>query len=229
MKIIKVPYDIGEKLSAKHKGPIHIEFPDDIQRQSIAIDEKKLKSISIEAFHDRKDQFVKLEKSITDALSEYIKYSKKIGFILGAGCNSVAQRYMTDLIDICENVPVLSTWGSIHTAKAFPKYISTIGTYGNNLGNQYLSECDLWICLGTRLSNNIISSLPSEFADHSKKIIINHDIYELNKPTTREIKNALAIHASIEEFILTLKDLPLTLNAKVTFSGYSPFPEKNKS
>lgn len=103
------------------------------------------------------------------------------------------------------NIPILTTMNAIDLAQD-DFHIGFIGTHGNRVANMILSECDLIISIGARLSIRQVGKNASEFAKQADLIRVDIDEYEL----TRNIKdNEQKYHMDAKDFMRIL------LNEKV--------------
>ena len=138
-------------MQSKKQGPIHIEFPDDMQRHEVEITDDEI-SILISTSKNTPGEVCddNLEGQINN-ISKLIQASNKPIVLLGAGCRKLNIEQITALKCFIGNSIVVSTWGGISIAKKFPNYAGCIGTYSSLKCNKFLSECDLLMSIGSRL------------------------------------------------------------------------------
>jgi len=80
------------------------------------------------------------------------------------------------------NIPVVTTWSGVDSYSHYDKkYIGSVGVYGSRAANFTVQNCDLLICLGTRLDTRITDGVPSNFARSAKIVLVDIDRHELNK------------------------------------------------
>ncbi len=189
---------ITELLSSNKTGPIHIEFPDDIQRLEVDMDERTISQIAMKhpvKYLDPPETFY--SKNDWKMVYQLLEKSKHPVFLFGAGINNLDKIELERLIHCIDKYPVLSTWAAIYMCKKFKNYKGTIGTYGNAYGNIYLGQSDLVIAVGARLSNNIIGSNSQEFCPNAKVVYIDNCLAELYKPSLNSIKSLVRIYSDI--------------------------------
>lgn len=97
------------------------------------------------------------------------------------------------------NIPVVTTFNGFDLMPSDHfNYVGRIGTLGTKEGNKILQNADLIIFLGTRNNIRQISYQWQDFAKNAKKIIVDIDEAELNKPT---IKADYKYYYDVKEFI----------------------------
>ena len=159
-------------------GPVWIECPIDIQGALFDPD-------AYEGFQPHReatdtDAFDKQVQHAADAIRD----SRRPCFLLGAGVRlsgavDTANRIIKDL-----NIPILtSRLGMDLTAYDNPLYVGHPGTYGDRPANFTVQNADLLIVIGCRLSVGMIGHDYQTFAQHAKKIIVDVDDKELEKPS----------------------------------------------
>lgn len=108
------------------------------------------------------------------------------------------QKFFQQLLDKI-NIPFVTTFNGFDVASSDnPLYMGRIGTIGQRAGNFTLQNADTVLFLGTRNNIRQISYNWEMFARKAKKIIIDIDKAELNKPT---IKADIDVHADLKKFI----------------------------
>jgi len=196
-EIIKNSYYIKSSLdSAIHecmsnrRGPSWIDIPLDIQNSYI--EENKLcDGLAYDLCLDDLRYF--------DKAFELLTQSKKPLIIAGHGIRlSNAQKEFYELLKVL-NIPVVTTFNGFDLlTNDHENWIGRIGTLGSRVGNFALQNADLILCLGTRNNIRQISYDWKNFGKNARKIIVDIDLKELNKPT---IKGDLVIHTNIKNFI----------------------------
>ena len=114
------------------------------------------------------------------------------GGLFNAGAESIFLEFVETL-----NIPVVSTMiglGSIPTEH--PLYMGMVGTHGNSLANTALSESDVLILMGARVSDRAVL-LPDKIKRKTKIIHIDIDPAEIGKnldtflPIVGDLKNVM--------------------------------------
>lgn len=180
-------------------GPVWLDIP--INVQGALIDEKKLKSKKI------KDVPVAPgNKKIAEVVDE-LKKAKRPVVIAGHGIRIAgAKKEFLKLVK-STNIPVLTTFNGFDLmASDAGNFIGRIGTLGSRAGNFALQNADLAICLGTRNNIRQISYNWQSFASRAKKILVDIDSTELNKPT---VKGDILVHSDAKIFLTKLlREIP---------------------
>ncbi len=110
-------------------------------------------------------------------------------------------------------LPVVTTFNGFDLLPSdHPQFIGRIGTVGNRSGNFALQNADFVLSLGSRNNIRQISYNWSNFARSAKKIVVDIDAAELNKPT---ITPDVAIQADVNLFLqaLNARSIPAVLPA----------------
>jgi acetolactate synthase-1/2/3 large subunit len=204
-EMVKNPQDIKKILhkairlaTTGRKGPTWIDIP--INIQGAMIDEDNL--IGDEEVEEEVDSKI-LEMQITKIISE-LKLAKRPVIVAGHGIRiSQTTEIFQQLLDKI-NIPFVTTFNGFDVASSNnPLYMGRIGTIGQRAGNFTLQNADTVLFLGTRNNIRQISYNWEMFARKAKKIIVDIDKAELNKPT---IKADISVHADLKKFIPLLNE-----------------------
>lgn len=157
------------------KGPTHIDFPMDLQRKSVDVNNlalPKSRNQSKLIFHVKS-----IERLILD-----IKSSKSPLLYLGNGIrNEESIKLALELIAQTK-IPYLSSWSAIDI---FPENdelnIGRVGIYGDRHANILLQKSDLVISIGTRLAIPQIGYDKLDFGRKAKKWVVEIDPTECSK------------------------------------------------
>jgi acetolactate synthase-1/2/3 large subunit len=180
-------------------GPCWIDIPMNIQSSMIDIENMtKTASFDLPEFTS-----IDLVKNI-ELLIENLKTSKRPLFWLGNGIRlSGAQSQVETLINQFK-IPTIVSWAGIDLIDSYhPLVYGRAGTYGQRCANFILQNCDLLICVGTRLSISQIGYDINEIARDAKIAFVDIDINEINK---LESKIDYKINADAGEFISLMLD-----------------------
>lgn len=182
--MIRDPYEIKsildkaiiEALSGR-PGPVWIDIPLNIQ--GALIDEEKLYNSDDEIRNNLNLQDIK-EKDFIDFFSK----SKRPLIIAGHGVRiAKAKRELLDFANKYR-IPIVTTFNGVDLIENSNElFIGRIGTLGSRAGNFALQNSDLIISLGTRNNIRQASYNWKMFARSAKKIIVDIDENELEKPT----------------------------------------------
>ncbi|NVN98801.1 MAG: thiamine pyrophosphate-binding protein [Geobacteraceae bacterium] len=160
-------------------GPVWIECPIDIQGASFDPDDYEGYLPPLENVN----ALAKLEAK-AEVVAQAIKSSKRPFFLLGAGVRLADAVEKTRQLIESIRVPVLtSRLGMDLIEHESQFYVGRPGTYGDRAANFTIQNADLMIVLGCRLSVGLIGYDYKNFAPHAKKIVVDIDPLELDKPS----------------------------------------------
>lgn len=177
-------------------GPVWIDVPLDIQRMEVP--EKMLNGFSPDiSFINRKEQ----SKVIYDVWN-MIKLSKRPLIIGGqgirlSGCHNELLTFINRF-----RIPIITTRLGIDIIESDNElYIGRPGNYGERSANLAVQNADLIIALGSRLSTSSIGHDAAQFGRNAKKIVVDIDMKELEKPG---VCIDLKVNEDVKKFILAL-------------------------
>jgi len=100
-------------------------------------------------------------------------------------------------------LPIITSRNAIDTVNSdHPLFIGRPGTYGTRPANFAAQTCDLLIIVGCRLSMSLTGYDYWEFAKNAKKIMVDIDKFELEKPST--VKFDMHVNAECSVFLREL-------------------------
>src|SRR3989344_2221359 len=179
-------------------GPVWIEVPLDIQRMEVP---EKL----LEEFKEPVEiEDGELGKEVFKTLS-LLYESRRPLFLLGQGVRlSGAAEFVYRLISKMK-IPVVTTRLGIDLINSdSPLFVGRPGLYADRAANFAVQNADLIICVGARLDTGIIGYDAADWGRHAKKIVVEIDPEELNKPG---IEIHLKINNDAKKFIAELNSL----------------------
>lgn len=158
----------------KRPGPVWLDIPLDIQGS--LVDENDLEEFN---FPKEESYDTKLDKVIKE-----LKTAKRPVIIAGNGITlSGANEQFIDLIEKLK-IPVVSSFARYDMLHDdYPLCFGRFGTIGQRSANFIVQNSDLVIAIGARLNIRAISYNWELFAREAKKILVDIDEAELNKPT----------------------------------------------
>lgn len=199
-EMVKDPKDIKKILqkaiylaTSGRPGPTWIDIP--INVQGAMIDETKLEAYEVEI--DKKCDLDLEQKS--QKIIELLKQAKRPLVVAGHGIR--ISKSVKDFHQVIEKlkIPVVTTINGFDTiASDHELFMGRIGTVGQRAGNFVLQNADLILFLGTRNNIRQVSYSWEMFARNAKKIVVDVDAAELDKPT---LKIDLPIHANLKNFL----------------------------
>ncbi|MDB5002300.1 MAG: acetolactate synthase isozyme 1 large subunit-like [Mucilaginibacter sp.] len=209
---VERPEDIKQELEKAYAittdgrpGPCWIDVPMNIQ--STVIDDSKL--LPFKGLDKPTPTKNTGFEDIVSVLAEKIKEAKRPLFWLGHGIKLAGgQGLIVNLIEKY-NVPALVTWAGIDMVDSYhPLVYGRAGTYGQRCANFIVQNCDLLICIGTRMAISQIGYEINELAREADIVVVDIDQHELAKYTDRY---KYTIHADAKVFIQSLlKHAPTT-------------------
>lgn len=176
-------------------GPVWIECPIDIQGASFDPDD-------YEGYEPPREQVTTPLAEQVEAVAQAIMGSRRPFFLLGAGVRLADAVEKTRALIESAGIPVLtSRLGMDLIEHENPYFVGRPGTYGDRAANFTIQNADLMIVVGCRLSVGLVGYDYQHFAPHAKKIVVDIDPAELDKPS---IVPDLAICGDAGEFISLL-------------------------
>ncbi len=159
------------------QGPVWIDVPLDVQRMKVP--EKLLVSYT----HVKEGLIQSDREVILCKFKNLIEKSKRPLVIAGHGIHCAkAQGLLREFIERY-NIPLLTTRLGIDLIESeHPLYIGRPGNYGERSANLAAQTADLIIAFGSRLSTASIGHNSKQFGIRAKKIVLDIDEKELNKP-----------------------------------------------
>lgn len=198
--ISRVRYEVEKciHLAMSHPvGPVWIECPIDIQGALFDPDLYEGYTPPLQ----KQDRTALLAQ--VDEVVAALKSSRRPFFLLGAGVRQSGAVDETVTLINSAHIPVLtSRLGMDLIEYDHPLFIGRPGTYGDRPANFTVQNSDLMIVIGCRLSVGLIGYDYQNFAPHARKIVVDIDPAELDKPS---IVPDSAILADAGEFIALLR------------------------
>lgn len=180
-------------------GPVHIDIPDNIQREYVNPDTLK-RYVPERSPKDPTGLNSEIEQCVA-----LIHKSQRPIIILGAGIHlAKAEKEAIALIEML-GFPVTPTWAAADILPSdHPQFVGTFGTHGTRYANLAVQNADLILAIGSRLDSKATGSPASTFARDAKKVMVDIDRCELNKFNRLDLKLDLMIHADAKEFLVQL-------------------------
>ncbi len=184
-RMVTDPYEIDAVIdeaiyhaTSGRPGPVWIDIP--LNVQAAQIDPKKLKKFRVP---------VAKKDNITRALSQTVRLlqqAKRPLVVAGHGIRlSGTQKILLQLLKQT-GIPAVTTFNGFDLIPSnHPQFAGRIGTVGQRAGNFALQNADVILFLGTRNNIRQVSYNWENFAKNAKKIIVDIDPAELQKPTVR--------------------------------------------
>ena len=197
-------------------GPVLLDFPIDIQKAEINPDE--LEGYEIPESPEEANG-LEIQNFIMKFIND-LRFCKRPAVIIGGGIKlAKCEKELIYLLNSL-GVPVFPTWNAFDTiASDYKYYGGRIGTFGGDGRNFGIQNCDLLLCLATRVSGRITGGDPSSFARGAKKYIVDIDA-EILREGQHDVKFDHKLCCDIRQF--------LSIFSGVDFEDNIPvFPEWN--
>ena len=134
-------------------------------------------------------------------ISKYIHNSQRPVIIFGHGVKLAGAE--KEAIEFAEKtkIPFLVSWGAFDICGTdHPLRIGSPGVYGDRVANYAIQNADLIISIGSRLDSRQIGGSGPMFSVHSKKIMVDVDIHEINKMHEKDVPIDLGIVSDAKNF-----------------------------
>ena len=235
---IKNPLDVKRILDeaiytavSGRPGPVWIDAPMDIQGAFISEEELNdhysentpvtlnlIQGLSsnVSLLKSQNGKMLNLIQHDISIVIEEIQKAKRPLIVAGSGINISKTR--EDLLNFLEKVqiPVVTTHNGFDLIPSdHPLYVGRIGTIGQRAGNFAVQNADLIIFLGTRNNIRQISYDWKNFGKKAKKIVVDIDLAELNKPTFRP---DIAINMDLMDFFRVFEEKKTEIATSATSS-----------
>ena len=182
-RMVTDPYDIDAALEeavyfavSGRPGPVWLDIP--LNVQAALINPSQLKKFAVSAEGN---------KDISAALAQaahLLQNAKRPLLVAGNGIHCAkAQKALRAFLDKT-HIPVTTTFNGFDlVASEDPLFAGRIGTVGQRAGNFVLQNADVILFAGTRNNIRQVSYNWENFAKNAKKIVVDIDPAELQKPT----------------------------------------------
>lgn len=180
-------------------GPVWVDIPLDVQ--TVQINPEELEGFDI-------PEPLKIDSELIDRVVEAINSAQKPLFVLGNGIRLSGG--VNELFALLEKtqIPVITAVnGNDLVNESYRSYYGRFGTHAQMCANKLLNECDLMLSIGSRLYVRQIGYNFKNFAKNAKRIVVDIDAEELDKPT---IFPDIKVHADAKEFLKELNSKNIT-------------------
>ena len=170
-------------LKNSRKGPVHVDFPIDVQFQTDVNVELHVTDTECDTYNGYED------------VSKIVKNFKRPLVVIGAGArNCDIEKWL--------NVPFVTSWGGYDIIKHGNKlHLGNHGIYGDRVANFALQNADLLIILGSRMDTRQTGSNTKACSTKSFKIMVDVDNEEIEKLNERGFKIDIPIVDTVSNFI----------------------------
>ena len=176
------------ELKTPRYGPVLMDLPVNLQMSSI-------ENVNINLItHSRR---------VTPQydISEYLYKSKRPVVVFGHGVKLAGAEKEAMMFIEKTGIPFLVSWGAFDLcASDHPLRVGSPGVYGDRVANYAIQNADLIISIGSRLDSRQIGGSGPMFSPHSKKIMVDIDIEEINKMPEKGVEIDLGIVSDAKNF-----------------------------
>lgn len=194
---IKVELDKAIKIALEGRpGPAWLDIPINVQSALISEESIELVSDSINPNQQIKETI--LENKMEEALNA-IKNAKRPILVGGNGIRISGAAEEFNTFARLSHMPVVSSFNGFDLIETKDElFIGRLGTIGDRAGNIAVQNADFVLFIGTRNNIRQTGYNWNDFAPKAKKVVVDIDIAELNKPT---MKPNLSIQCDAKEFL----------------------------
>jgi len=154
------------------KGPVLVDIPKDVTANLCEYTRKEPLEIENE---------VEISEEELDEVLSLIKKAKRPFIYTGGGVIlSDAVEEVAEFVDRCGGVVASSLMGQGGFDNTDPRYMGMLGMHGTKTSSLAITECDLFIGIGTRFSDRVICDIKS-FAPNADIVHLDIDASEINK------------------------------------------------
>ena len=184
-RMVTDPYDIDAAVeeavylaTSGRPGPVWLDIP--LNVQAAPIDPAKLKKFIRPALHKQDIS------GLVDQAAALLQQARRPLIVAGNGIHCAkAQQALRAFLDKTQ-IPVVTTFNGFDLLPSEdPLFAGRIGTVGQRAGNFVLQNADVILFMGTRNNIRQVSYNWENFAKNAKKIVVDIDAAELQKPTIR--------------------------------------------
>ena len=184
-RMVTDPYDIDAAVeeavylaTSGRPGPVWLDIP--LNVQAAPIDPAKLKKFIRPALHKQDIS------GLLDQAAALLQQARRPLIVAGNGIHCAkAQQALRAFLDKTQ-IPVVTTFNGFDLLPSEdPLFAGRIGTVGQRAGNFVLQNADVILFMGTRNNIRQVSYNWENFAKNAKKIVVDIDAAELQKPTIR--------------------------------------------
>lgn len=181
---IRRPEDVEEVIHtaivesvAGRPGPVWVEVPIDVQAMDMPIPSWETPDVWQSS----------LDPSDFRYIASAIRKAKRPLILAGAGVRSSGEVHAFQAFCDARGIPVVtSRLGMDLLDHDDVCFVGRPGTYGQRAANFAIQACDLLLVVGCRMSLGLIGHEPAAFAPQAKRIVIECESREMDKPSIRD-------------------------------------------
>jgi acetolactate synthase I/II/III large subunit len=176
-------------------GPVLIDLPDDISRENVEPIKRKY-------FIKKKiiDGNQKILESKVLKIKKLLENSKRPLLLIGNGVKLAKSQSLIKKFIKVYKIPYACSWAAVDDFRSDDSLnAGTFGVAATRFGNFAVQNSDLLLCLGLRLSAQIMGSNKHTFSPNSKKILVEIDKDELLSHRLPKID--VKVNADVNNFL----------------------------
>ena len=176
-EISKLLESAWEEASTDRQGVALLDFPMDIQRRPIDV----LTGLPSEGLVVDRTPPSGDSAAATEVAKALAQSAKPLLYLGNGARNHGSLELALSLIEKHE-LPFLLSWSAADLIEdGHPLNMGRVGIYGDRAGNILLQQCDLLLCVGTRLAIPQMGYDQEDFARHAERWVVDVDEQELSK------------------------------------------------
>lgn len=158
------------------RGPVHLDFPMDLQRSAYNPEAARFKPF------DDKSQRNGAPLDRMTKLSAALEKCRRPLFYLGNGLRGEVSLERLGEWFTKNTIPYVLSWSALDFFPSNEQLnVGRVGIYGDRAANLVVQQCDLLICVGTRLAIPQVGYDRNDFARRADRYVIDIDESELTK------------------------------------------------
>jgi len=177
----RVRYEVEKciHLAQAHRvGPVYLEVPIDVQDMVFDPD-------MYEGYRPPTLKRADLGKKIRQVMAA-LKSSRRPCILAGAGVRLADAIPQLHRFAAKAGIPIVtSRLGMDLIGHDHPLFVGRAGTYGDRAANFAIQNCDLLLTIGCRMGIGLVSYDYAGFAPRAKKVMVDIDPSEINKPSAK--------------------------------------------
>lgn len=155
-------------------GPVLIDITKDVTAAKYEYTKAEPEEIAY-------DEYLKVTSEDLEETLNLLRGCKKpMVFVGGGAIISGAEKELMEFVELLDCPVTDSLMGKGAFPGNHPRYTGMLGMHGTKTSNFSVTECDLFIAIGTRFSDRVTGNA-TRFAQNAKKIHIDIDPVEINK------------------------------------------------
>lgn len=184
-------------------GPVLIDIPIDVQQEFVVAGNSSSKSAETQLK-------ARVPTSQLSNMENLLTLSKRPLILAGGGIQTAGTRDQFRSFVNQTKIPVVTSLMGLDSLETDCEFkIGFIGSYGNRWANRALEECDLLLCLGTRLDVRQIGSNHAKIFEGKKVLRVDIDPIELESVDN----TTLLINAHLADFFEQFSDLTVNIDS----------------